>query len=287
MSSLRWERTGRRLARPFTEGALRRELGRLPNDRNEWVGIFRPTSMLYLARMGHTFDVVFQDEVDATWRVWVTEPQPDEAGLRPDLDLSVAWAMDFVARGLVGGVLRDSEEDAIRARGLKALLRAEVAVAIERGPSTPPRAVQLHLHRQRAEAAVSLLVGDWSSESRTVLPDTTRQLELLARDAPWCVGDELTRVGFDVLRRLTDVLPAGVLGVLALDDLPIEHSIAAAELLHGVDAAAPWRRAVSHDTARLWSYRGDLKKFGRSQQAAEEPSEAEDRGPSQTGFDFG
>lgn len=287
MSDPRWERTGRRLTKPFTEGALRSELGKLPDDRNQWVGIFRPMTILYLARMGHTFDVVYQDEMDATWRVWVTEPQTDQAGVRPDLDVAVAWAMDFVAHGSVGGVLRDSEEDPIHARGLKALLRSEAEVAIRRWLATPPRAVQLHLHRRRPEAAVSMLVGDWSGKSRTRLPDTTRQLELMASDAPWCGGDALTQVGFDVLRQLADVLPAGVIRVLVLDDFPIEHSIAAAEILHGVDATAPWRRAMSHDVARLWGYRGDLKKFGASPVVAEDPSEGAYRGPSQTGFDFG
>jgi hypothetical protein len=85
------------------------------------------------------------------------------------------------------------------------------------------------------------------------------------------------------------VLPTGGLRVLVLDDLPVEHAMASAELLGGTEASKAWRSIATHDSARLWAYRAEIQKLGRglagpfTAKELAKPSAT----PSQKGFDFG
>ncbi|MCB9600317.1 MAG: hypothetical protein H6722_11660 [Sandaracinus sp.] len=276
-----WERTNDRLRAPLGEAELRRQLGRLPDTTQEWIAVMRAAGgILYLSRVGRTFEVTFQDLQDRTWTVWKTPPGPDHAAERPDLDLAVAWALDFAASGTVHGTQRDSEEDRVRARGVRELLREELSEWLR---DRPMRLVglQLHLHRHRAEAAVSVLADDWRSSDRSPLARSTRQLQLAAHESPWAVKKTLLAIGIDVLRGLE--LEPPTLRVLVLDDLPVEHAIATTEVLHGTSATQAWRAAISHDVARLWTYRGELRGFAEASptEPATKPAK-----PTQTGFDF-
>lgn len=273
------------MVEPLTEEGLRRALVALPDTLREWIGLQRDRTRLYLSKVGGAIDVVFQDERDATWRVWASEPTEDEAGVRPDLEQALSWSMGYAANGRVSGVQRDSEEDRVRARGLKEKLSAELANAARALWTPPPLALQLHLHRPRCEAAVSVLTGAWQCEGLSLLPATTRQIQLLAAEAPWS-SDALPRAFLEALSALEGPLARGLLRVLVLDDLPVEHAMASAELFGGSEISKAWRAVAPHDSARLWAHRAEIQKLGRGLVAVRESAKPTAR-PSQTGFDFG
>lgn len=131
-----------------------------------------------------------------------------------------------------------------------------------------------------------MLVDGWNLEHRTPLLETTRQISFLAEEAPWC-SQALPRLFLEVLAQWSEELPADMLRVLVLDDLPVEHAMASAELLGDQDATRAWRAAVRHDTARLWTFRADLQRLGKGLQPRNGPEQKPPPAPRQKGFDFG